>query len=66
MTPEKDLSAISRLIGIYDKLNNSQLNAQELSVIFNVSTRTIYRDIKKMQHAGVEVYSFEEGYKIIN
>ena len=65
MVPERGLKAIERLIAIYDLLQSEQINAAKLAKMFNVSTRTIYRDIKKMQYAGVDIYSYPEGYKII-
>lgn len=48
---------INRLFEIiYLLLNKSVITAKELSMHFEVSTRTIYRDIEKLSGAGIPVY----------
>lgn len=66
------MSQLSRLISILTLLRAKRLiTATELSEKFNVSVRTIYRDIRKIEDAGVPVttiegkgYSLMEGYAI--
>lgn len=65
MICESDLNAVTRLISIYDLLNKKKMNGDELADKYGVSRRTIDRDIKKMRDAGVELYSYPGGYKII-
>jgi len=67
-----DLKRISRLTAIVTQLQSKRLStATELSKKFNVSIRTIYRDIKALEQAGVPVliedgkgYVLMHGYKI--
>lgn len=42
---------------IYTLLNHKSVTAKALSEKFNVSTRTIYRDIDSMSRAGIPVYT---------
>ena len=66
------MSQLSRLISILTLLKSKRLlTATELSQRFNVSVRTIYRDIRKLEEAGVPVttlegrgYSLMEGYTV--
>lgn len=66
------MSQLSRLIAILTLLKSKRLlTASELSQKFNVSIRTIYRDIRKLEDAGVPVttiegrgYSLMEGYTV--
>ena len=66
------MSQLSRLISILTLLKSKRLlTATELSQKFNVSVRTIYRDIRKLEEAGVPVatiegrgYSLMEGYTV--
>ncbi len=66
------MSQLSRLISILTLLRSKRLlTASELADKFNVSVRTIYRDIRKLEEAGVPVmtiegkgYSLMEGYTI--
>ena len=61
-----------RLLGIYFYLQSKPLvKAQELADKYEVSLRTIYRDIKALEHAGIPImgeagygYSLLNGYKI--
>ncbi|SFU52282.1 Predicted DNA-binding transcriptional regulator YafY, contains an HTH and WYL domains [Pustulibacterium marinum] len=69
---EIDLKRISRLTAILTQLQTKRLlTATELADKFAVSVRTIYRDIKALEQAGVPIltqegkgYTLMEGYKI--
>ena len=66
------MSQLSRLISILTLLRSKRLlTANELASKFDVSIRTIYRDIRKLEEAGVPVmtidgkgYSLMEGYTV--
>lgn len=66
------MSQLSRLISILTLLKAKRLlTAPELSNRFEVSVRTIYRDIRKLEEAGVPIttiegrgYSLMEGYTV--
>lgn len=66
------MTQLSRLISILTLLKSKRLlTASELSDKFKVSKRTIYRDIRKLEEAGVPVttiegrgYSLMEGYTV--
>jgi len=59
---------LSRLISLLTLLKSKRLlTATELSEKYNVSIRTIYRDIKKLEEAGIPVYSIEgKGYSLVD
>lgn len=67
-----DIKRISRLTAILTQLQTKRIvTAASLSEKFGVSTRTIYRDIKALEKAGVPVlteegkgYTLMEGYRI--
>lgn len=67
-----DVKRISRLTAILTQLQTKRrLTAASLAVKFGVSTRTIYRDIKTLEKAGVPIlteegkgYNLMEGYRI--
>ncbi len=67
-----DTKRLSRLTAILTQLQTKRLiTAPELANKFSVSIRTIYRDIRALEQAGVPViaeegkgYSLMEGYKI--
>ncbi|GAA4207104.1 HTH domain-containing protein [Pedobacter jeongneungensis] len=69
---DNDTKRLSRLTAILTQLQTKRLlTAPELAVKFSVSVRTIYRDIKALEQAGVPVFTEEgkgyrlmEGYKI--
>ena len=69
---DSDLKRISRLTAILTQLQTKRLlTGTELAKKFGVSVRTIYRDIKTLEQAGVPIftedgkgYSLVEGYKI--
>lgn len=67
-----DTKRLSRLTAILTQLQTKRLlTAPHLAEKFNVSIRTIYRDIRALEQAGVPIiieegkgYSLMEGYKI--
>jgi predicted DNA-binding transcriptional regulator YafY len=67
-----DTKRLSRLIAILTLLQSKHLlTAREISKKFEVSTRTVYRDLKALEHSGVPIfteegkgYSIMEGYRI--
>ncbi|WP_210490600.1 helix-turn-helix transcriptional regulator [Rufibacter aurantiacus] len=69
---ENDTKRLSRLTAILTQLQTKRLTtAASLASKFNVSIRTIYRDIRALEQAGVPIltedgkgYSLMEGYKI--
>lgn len=69
---DTDTKRLSRLTAILTQLQTKRLiTATELSAKFSVSIRTIYRDIKALEQAGVPVlieegkgYTLMEGYKM--
>lgn len=62
------MSQLSRLISILTLLRSKRLlTATELAHKFEVSLRTIYRDIRKLEEAGIPVYAIEgRGYSLID
>lgn len=69
---ENDIKRLSRLTAILTQLQTKRLlTATTLADKFNVSIRTIYRDIRALEQAGVPIiteegkgYTLMEGYKI--
>ncbi len=69
---DNDTTRLSRLTAILTQLQTKRLmTASELAKKFSVSNRTIYRDIKALEDAGVPIvteegkgYSLMEGYKM--
>ncbi|MBN8705379.1 MAG: YafY family transcriptional regulator [Bacteroidetes bacterium] len=69
---DNDTKRLSRLIAILTQLQSKRLvTSTSLAKKFNVSTRTIYRDMKALEQAGVPVFSEEgkgycltDGYRI--
>ncbi|TAF32350.1 MAG: YafY family transcriptional regulator [Cytophagales bacterium] len=63
----KDTKRLSRLTAILTQLQTKRIvSATELSQRFGVSTRTIYRDIKALEEAGVPILSEEgKGYSLM-
>jgi len=69
---ENDIKRVSRLTAIVTQLQTKRLlTATQLSEKFSVSVRTIYRDIKALEQAGIPIltedgrgYSLMEGYRI--
>ena len=67
-----EVNRLSRLTAILIRIQTKRMiTASELSQKFQVSKRTIYRDIKALENAGVPIlteegkgYSLMEGYKI--
>jgi len=72
MDDNNDIKRLSRLTAILTQLQTKRLlTASELANKFSVSVRTIYRDIKALEQAGVPIltedgkgYSLMEGYRI--
>lgn len=72
MDDNNDIKRLSRLTAILTQLQTKRLlTASELANKFSVSNRTIYRDIKALEQAGVPIlteegkgYSLMEGYRI--
>lgn len=62
------MSQLSRLISILTLLKSKRiLTATELSEKFDVSVRTIYRDVKKLEDSGVPILTIEgKGYSIMD
>ena len=62
------MSQLSRLISLLTLLKSKRLlTASELARKYDVSVRTIYRDIKKLEEAGIPVYSIEgRGYSLVD
>ncbi|PWK17316.1 HTH domain-containing protein [Arcicella aurantiaca] len=69
---DNDTKRLSRLVAILTILQTKRLvTSTKLAEKFDVSTRTIYRDLKALEQAGVPIltedgkgYSLMEGYKI--
>ncbi|MBP1675824.1 MAG: yobV [Bacteroidetes bacterium] len=69
---DNDTKRLSRLIAILTQLQTRRLvTSTKLAQKFGVSTRTIYRDLKALEQAGVPIltedgkgYSLMEGYRI--
>ena len=69
---DSDVKRISRLTAIITQLQTKRLlTAAQLADRFNVSIRTIYRDVKALEQAGVPVlkeegkgYTLMQGYKV--
>lgn len=64
---DNDTKRLSRLTAILTQLQTKRLlTAPELALKFSVSVRTIYRDIKALEQAGVPVFTEEgKGYRIM-
>lgn len=64
---DNDTKRLSRLTAILTQLQTRRtLTATELAKKFSVSTRTIYRDIRALEQAGVPVLTEEgKGYKLM-
>lgn len=62
------MSQLSRLISILTLLKSKRLlTATELADKYGVSVRTIYRDVRKLEEAGVPVVSIEgRGYSLMD
>jgi len=69
---DNDTTRLSRLTAILTQLQTKRLlTATILAEKFNVSIRTIYRDIRTLEQAGVPIiteegkgYSLMEGYRV--
>lgn len=65
---ENDTRRLSRLTAILTQLQTKRLiTASELADKFQISTRTVYRDIKALEKAGVPIVTEEgKGYSILD
>ncbi len=63
-----ELGHFPRLLKIYQMLADVKtgVSAQEMSKHFGVDIRTIYRDIKELEKAGVPIWKDESRYRISN
>ncbi|MEZ4776364.1 MAG: YafY family protein [Bacteroidia bacterium] len=63
-----NISRLSRLTSILLKLQSqSYVSVNQLAQHFEVSTRTIYRDLLSLEHAGVPIVSIEgKGYTLMD
>lgn len=69
---DQDISRLSRLTAIITLLmSRSVVPASEIMEKFNISVRTVYRDIRALEEAGVPIsnepskgYSITQGYKL--
>lgn len=68
MKETQDLNRLSRLTAILTFLQTKvMVTSTELSKRFDVSQRTIYRDIKSLMDSGVPIYAEEgKGYKLVD
>lgn len=69
---DKETSRLSRLISVLTHLQSKRVvTSTELALKFNVSVRTIYRDIRALEYSGVPIaveegkgYSLIDGYRL--
>lgn len=72
MGAEETLKRFDRIVGIYIQLQSRRVvRAEELAARFSVSVRTIYRDIRVLEAAGIPLmgeagigYSIVDGYRL--
>jgi len=64
---DKERSRLSRLTAILTHLQSKRIStAPELARKFNVSVRTIYRDIRSLEASGIPIYTKEgKGYSML-
>ena len=61
MSSEDSLKKLNRIVAILTSLQAKRIvKAQDLADRFGVSLRTIYRDVKTLESAGVPILSEEE------
>lgn len=62
------MSQLSRLIAILTLLKSKRiLTARELSMKFDISIRTVYRDLRKLEASGVPIITIEgRGYSLMD
>ncbi|WP_439558235.1 helix-turn-helix transcriptional regulator [Dyadobacter sp.] len=65
---DNDTSRLSRLVAILTQLQSRRMvTSTELAGRFNVSVRTIYRDIRTLESAGVPIVTEEgKGYSLVD
>ena len=66
--PASDTSRLSRLAAIQTMLQSKRLlTARDVADKFGVSIRTVYRDMRALEQAGVPIYAEEgKGYKLVD
>ena len=64
---EKEKSRLSRLTAILTQLQSKRiLTAGEIAEKYNVSKRTVYRDIRTLENSGIPIITIEgKGYSIM-
>ena len=64
---DQDLSRLSRLTSIITQLQSKKIvTATSLAEKYNVSVRTIYRDIRSLEASGIPIYTEEgKGYSLL-
>ena len=68
------MNRIDRISAILIQLQSySLVKAQQISERFNISIRTVYRDIRTLEEAGIPIignpgigYSLAEGFKLLS
>ncbi|PMD92489.1 DNA-binding transcriptional regulator [Siphonobacter sp. BAB-5405] len=65
--PDSEFTRLSRLVSLLTLLQSKRLlTATELAQRFSVSTRTIYRDMRTLEQAGVPLVTLEgKGYTLL-
>lgn len=63
-----DLKKFNRILAIYMQLQSRNwITAQQLSERYEVSIRTIYRDVKSLEEAGIPIYNETgKGYALVD
>ncbi len=66
--PDNNTSRLSRLVALLTQLQSVRIiTSTELAGRFNVSVRTIYRDIRTLESAGVPIVTEEgKGYSLVD
>jgi len=64
---KKEKSRLSRLTSIITQLqSNRLLVARDVAKRFNISIRTVYRDIETLKNSGIPIYTIEgKGYSLV-
>lgn len=67
MTDQEETTRLSRLVALLTLLQTKRtLTAAELARRFSISTRTVYRDVRTLEQAGVPIVTVEgKGYTLL-